>query len=110
MAYDWPGNVRELENVIERSFVLCGEDQIDIGHLPEDIVARHARYASDSNIRTARNIMETQTILSALERNNWNRSKTAMDLGIHKTTLFRKIERLGITLPPRDGRSKRGGK
>jgi DNA-binding NtrC family response regulator len=39
-----------------------------------------------------------------LERNNWNRQATARDLGIHKTTLFRKIKRLDIKLPKRDGR------
>jgi transcriptional regulator of acetoin/glycerol metabolism len=41
-----------------------------------------------------------------LARNSWNRTATASELGIHKTTLHRKIRRLGIELPKIDGRSK----
>ena len=49
---------------------------------------------------------EKDLILSALQKNRWNRLRTAKDLGIHKTTLFRKIRKLGIDLPETDGRSK----
>jgi transcriptional regulator with PAS, ATPase and Fis domain len=49
--------------------------------------------------------LDAQTIRSALKRNKYNRQKTADDLGIHKTTLFRRMKRLGITPPERDGRS-----
>jgi len=42
-----------------------------------------------------------------LARNRWNRTKAARELGIHKTTLHRKIRRLAIDLPPEDGRTTR---
>ena len=38
LAYDWPGNIRELRNVIERAMLFCDEAEIDIAHLPPDIV------------------------------------------------------------------------
>jgi transcriptional regulator of acetoin/glycerol metabolism len=43
-----------------------------------------------------------------LARNSWNRTAAARELGIHKTTLHRKIRHLGLELPPVDGRSARG--
>ena len=52
---------------------------------------------------------ERLQIVDALERNGWNRLITAKELGIHKSTLFRKINALGIELPDRDGRSRRDG-
>jgi len=54
--------------------------------------------------------METQTILEALKRNQNNRLATAQELGIHKSTLFRKMKSLGIPLPKQDGRSRRRNK
>ena len=106
MAYDWPGNIRELENVIERSFILCNEGYIGIKHLPAELTAHNASYTSHPNIRTSRNLLETQTIQQALERNDYNRLAAAKELGIHKSTLFRKIKQLKIQLPAKDGRSK----
>jgi transcriptional regulator of acetoin/glycerol metabolism len=48
--------------------------------------------------------VERENILQMLERNNWNRLATANEMGIHKTTLFRKIKQLKIHLPEKDGR------
>jgi PAS domain S-box-containing protein len=107
MAHDWPGNVRELENVIERSFVLCNDGYIDIAHLPEDLTRHGASSPSSSNIQTAHDLLDTQSIRAALERNHGNRLAAARELGIHKTTLFRRMRKLGIPLPARDGRSAR---
>ena len=57
-------------------------------------------------MRTAHQILEAQAIRAALERNRFNRLATARDLGIHKTTLFRKMKQLGIAPPDQDGRSR----
>ena len=105
MAHDWPGNVRELENIIERAFVTCGDGYIDIGHLPEELVSRRGTLAEDSDIKSAHDLLDAQAIMTALERNGYNRNAAARSLGIHKTTLFRKIKKLGLSLPSRDGRS-----
>jgi len=105
MAYDWPGNIRELENAIERAFILCNGGYISIGHLPEDLTAHVAATVDGAMIQSAHDSLDIQAILAAVSRNGCNRTAAAKYLGIHKTTLFRKIRKLGITLPEQDGRS-----
>jgi PAS domain S-box-containing protein len=108
MAHHWPGNVRELENIIERAFIMCGNAQIGIEHLPEELTGNtHTPRGHDTGIRAARALIDAQSIRSALERNSYNRLAAARDLGVHKSTLFRKIKKLGIALPDTDGRSNR---
>jgi len=104
MAHDWPGNIRELENVIERAFILCGEGDIGIGHLPMELTASGLAAGGDADIKTAHDILDAQAIRSALERHHGNRSAAARELGIHKTTLFRRIKKLGLFFPSRQGR------
>ncbi len=107
MAHSWPGNVRELENVIERSFILCREGAIGIEHLPEELTAG-ARVASENGRgQSAHTLLDAQIIQGALEQTNFNRQAAALALGIHKSTLFRKMKKLDIALPERDGRSRR---
>jgi transcriptional regulator with PAS, ATPase and Fis domain len=107
MAHDWPGNVRELENVIERSFVICRGGLIDIEHLPEELTGRRGLQSRASAMRSAHDLLDAQSIHAALERNGYNRTAAAKELGIHKTTLFRRMKRLGLNRPERDGRSSR---
>jgi PAS domain S-box-containing protein len=108
MAHDWPGNVRELENIIERAFVVCPDGTIDIAHLSEEITAHGGHHAAgvSGSLHTVRSQLEAQLITAALEKNAFNRLAAAQELGMHKTTLFRKIKQLGIELPAKDGRSK----
>jgi len=105
MAHHWPGNVRELENVIERAFVLCERGPIGATHLPEELNPRRTP-SPDSAVEMAeaRKQVEAQLIREALERNRFNRLAAARELGIHKSTLFRKIKALGITLPAQKSR------
>lgn len=107
MAHDWPGNIRELENAIERAFILCNEGYIGISHLPRELTAHGAWAGADANMRSAHDILDVQAIRGALERNGFNRTAAARELGIHKTTFFRRIKKLGISLPDRNGRSHR---
>ena len=112
MAHDYPGNVRELENIIEHAFVLCGEERIEPRHLPEEFIARVPAHFASTDISASVRAVEAQAIREALERNSFNRLAAARELGLHKSTLFRKIRKLGIHLPRSDGRSrqKKGGK
>jgi PAS domain S-box-containing protein len=100
MSYHFPGNVRELENIIERAFVLCRSGQIELRHL-----SGFPACASGSPTPALAGFhqFEAAFLMSALRRNNWNRLETARQLGIHKTTLFRKIRSLGLNIPRRVG-------
>jgi PAS domain S-box-containing protein len=104
--HTFPGNVRELENIIEHAFVLCRGPVIEPQHLPETLGGPAERAAP----ATARSYadLEAQFLRDALARHGWNRQATARALGIHKTTLLRRIKRLGLALPDRDGRTRRG--
>ncbi len=107
MHYDFPGNVRELENIIEHAFVLCSNDTICLNHLPGEFSEPHNNttdYTANNSGQEAFKIMEKQVIIDALKKNQWNRLATASYLGIHKSTLFRKIKALQIELPSHDGR------
>jgi PAS domain S-box-containing protein len=105
MSYNFPGNIRELENFIEHAFVLCSGGIIQLEHLPDNIKGK----SSDTEFTTNTSLeeFEKHMIKEALNRNHGNRQATADELGIHKTTLFRKIRRFGITLPEIDGRQSR---
>lgn len=102
LAYDYPGNVRELENAVEHAFVLCPGPLIRPEHLPDSM--RREVTAAQAEAQTLK-AMERYVIEDALRREGHNRSAAARRLGIHKSTLYRKIQRLGIALPEQDGRS-----
>ncbi|HXK47861.1 MAG TPA: sigma 54-interacting transcriptional regulator [Deltaproteobacteria bacterium] len=106
MAHDWPGNIRELENVVERAFILCAGGSIGIAHLPEELTLRYAERSTQKGMKSTRDLVEAQTIRKALERNGNNRLAAARELGIHKSTLFRKMKRFGIALTGKDGRAR----
>lgn len=103
MKHDYPGNVRELQNIIEHAFVLCPAGMILAEHLPDYLQQTQIHTSTDAYHPLVE--LESQLILEALKKNHWNRLKAAKDLGIHKSTLFRKIRKLGIELPTQDGRS-----
>lgn len=104
IGHQFPGNVRELENIIEHAFVMCPGGMIQVGHLPEHFQRR--TIPSKKGAGGLVDQYEKELILDTLQRNHWNRLEAAKELGIHKTTLFRKIKKLGITLPSQDGRSR----
>jgi len=96
LAYDYPGNVRELENIIEHCFVLCEGEIIEAKYLPSSVrPALKTESAQDSEPATIKQ-MEIILITQALRRNNGNKTATANELGIDKSTLFRKMKAFDI--------------
>jgi DNA-binding NtrC family response regulator len=97
--YRWPGNVRELQNVVERAVLLGRSGQIDLDDLPKairgDSVVSHTPIG-ERNLKDALADPERRIILDMLENNNWNRQLTAQRLGINRTTLYKKMKRLGL--------------
>lgn len=118
-GYSWPGNVRELENILERAWVqarLRGSYMIDeaaLKALPEffDGTFRAASPAGQPAKRMAETAPEEQRaeesdvyhirrqeLLAALERNRWNISRTARELGMARNTLYSRMRRYGIEM------------
>ncbi len=93
--YGWPGNVRELKNVIERMVALSKEEVISHKRLPIDIILSNdekpEEYFDKMSLREARDEFERKFILKILEKVNWNQSKAAQLLGIHRNALLYKI-------------------
>jgi PAS domain S-box-containing protein len=90
--YDFPGNVRELENAIEHAFVMCHSEVIQLAHLPVNITRRSEAVGAVTPGR--RN--EKEVIAEALRRNKGSRARTAEELGIHRSTLWRKTSMYGL--------------
>jgi len=98
MTHDWPGNVRELENVIERAFIFCRQGPIKVDHLPPAVGGRSTPAPVEAPLPAGESLrrLEAAFLLQASRRNGGNRTKTARELGMHKTTLYRKMKALGI--------------
>jgi PAS domain S-box-containing protein len=101
LNYHYPGNVRELENILEHALIICQEDTIQLGHLPEYLRARPpiARKAiSSGNAKTGfvSENKEHAKLLATLQKFSWHRQKTARALGVDRTTLWRKMKKYGL--------------
>ncbi|MFC1509249.1 sigma-54 interaction domain-containing protein [Candidatus Omnitrophota bacterium] len=107
LEHDYPGNVRELENAIEHAFVLCRGTSILPEHLPIQLRDLSRTTVHKKHMTTLREI-EVTSLIESLRHNRYNRIATARELGIHKSTLYRKLKKYGIELPDRDGRSSTG--
>ncbi|MEJ2189171.1 MAG: sigma 54-interacting transcriptional regulator [Acidobacteriota bacterium] len=105
LRYSYPGNVRELENILEHAHVLCDSSHIEVADLPDWFLSEVE--PKSSAVPATLEEVEARFLYDVLARNSWNRTAAARELGIHPTTLHRKIRRLGIELPPVDGRSVR---
>ena len=109
MAHDFPGNIRELENIVEYATVVCKNGWIGLEHLPDDFRQRSGvgsvAELGGSPGTLSWDEVERNFLVEALKRNDWNRSATADQLGIHPSTLWRRIKRLDLALPERDGRT-----
>jgi DNA-binding NtrC family response regulator len=98
-AYRWPGNVRELQNVVERCVLLGKTNIIRLEDLPPQIMADTPIVFQPAGERTLKQALadpERQIIMDVLKKHEWNRSLTAAALGINRTTLYKKMKRLGL--------------
>jgi transcriptional regulator with PAS, ATPase and Fis domain len=106
-SHQFPGNIRELINILEHAHVLCTMPLIEAHHLPAYLATVPTQPGQPELGKSDLRSMEVRAIMEGLERNRYNRLATARELGIHKSTLFRKLKELGIALPRADGRSNR---
>ena len=97
MTHSWPGNVRELENVIERAVLFVDGSAIE----PEDLAFVSKSDPSvllpGDDLKSAMRIYEKQHILQMLRRNNFDKNAAAQAMNIGLSSLYRKIDELGIS-------------
>ena len=97
MSLPWKGNVRELDNVIEHTMILAEGERITLKDLPAAVVASGAGHpAFTLNLKDSVNQFEKQHITRVLEQTNQDRKEAAKLLDISLSSLYRKIEELGI--------------
>ncbi len=97
-GHSWPGNVRELRNLIERLVIMTSVERVEARNLPSELYrARPA--AAAGTLHEARARSERDFILSKLQQNSWNVSRTATAIGIERSHLHRKMKTLGIVAP-----------
>jgi two-component system response regulator HydG len=107
--YTWPGNIRELRNVIERAVALCPGSTIEVEDLPDAVRSAMGSTlqcsgqcqpdetpTSPSAMRRARGQAESIIIMQALRKHSNNRLRAALELGISRRTLYKKLHRYGL--------------
>jgi len=99
IKYEWRGNIRELENAIERAMVLADGDKILPEHLPLPTNMVLNQDVPRAGTLEQVEALEKKLILNALQQANWVRTKTAVILGIKRSTLNYKMEKHGIASP-----------
>jgi len=98
LNYKWPGNVRELQNEIQKCLLLCGEDNlIREDHLSSKILGQRENASSSSlDYFCAKAEFERKFLNEALTRSNYNRTKTAEEIGLSRQGLFKLMKKHGI--------------
>ena len=97
MQYDYPGNVRELENIIEHACVMCQGTRIRTAHLPPEFNQRSEKLIVDEEVnRHPLQSFERQLLQETLEKHNGNKILTAEELGLHRSTLWRKMKKYDL--------------
>lgn len=98
--HEWKGEVRELENVIERALIFCDGEYIEKKDLPEAFVEDDGafNFSLTGSLEDSVKKYERDIIMNALESNQFNKEKTADDLKVGLSTLYRKLKELNIKL------------
>lgn len=96
MDYFYPGNIRELRNIIEHAFVCSRGNTLLPEHLPKELVNAHEQLKIAPE-GSSLNYVEKEWIVKVLENSGWRYQEAAKQLGISRTTLWRKLKEYGLT-------------
>jgi DNA-binding NtrC family response regulator len=101
-SHSWPGNIRELVNVIDFACAVASNPEIAVDDLPDEVFRRSRDdAASVSDEDAGREGHQAAALREDLRRAGWNISAAARLMGVDRTTLHRRMRKLGVTLPPR---------
>ncbi len=98
MHYHWPGNVREFKHAIEHGGILCPGGFMSLGHLPGELRQAASGQAPAPAPGKRRVSSDREHMLAILEQSRWNKTKASELLGVSRTTLYRKLKELDITV------------
>jgi transcriptional regulator with PAS, ATPase and Fis domain len=97
LKHNFPGNVRELENIIEYAFVVCRGKIIEKQHLPAEFTVNpNELKITNNNVNVVKEELEQQQIQQTLRKHHGHQGRTAKELGIDRTTLWRKLKKYKI--------------
>jgi transcriptional regulator with PAS, ATPase and Fis domain len=98
LNYAYPGNVREMENILEHALILCRNAPIEDHHLPDYLYLSFRRSPRKNAVAETADSgrQEREAIAAALEKHNGHRSRAARELGMDRSTLWRKMKRMGF--------------
>ncbi len=100
VRYSWPGNVRELKNIVARCYALQENGVIYPTILPRSVLNPAAvipSYEEGGGLEAIMKAVERDVLLANIRKNDGNLRKAARDLGIHRVTLYKKMDKLGIS-------------
>jgi transcriptional regulator of acetoin/glycerol metabolism len=93
-ASEWPGNLRQLRQMVATALVRSASGDITVDDLPGELTVTRQRHL------TKLERLERQALVTALREAAWDREVAALDLGISRATIYRKLKRFGIPAPP----------
>jgi DNA-binding NtrC family response regulator len=101
--YPWPGNIRQLENVLQQAVLSSPGEELRLQHLPpivqNDVNSFRGEglpKAASGSLAHNRETSERATILRALEKASFSRTRAAKSLGVSRVTLYKKMKKYGL--------------
>lgn len=99
-SYSWPGNIRELDNVIKSAYAVSNRKMIDLSDIPPKLItAQTCRDHKVCHLKAAMAEHEKNWIRSLLSKHQWNVSSAAQEAGIHRSVLYKKMQKYNLERP-----------